>query len=261
MLLTFVFALILAVFAGLYDLKTSNVHEEVPAVLISGGLFYWLVYSLVNSDLSFAVSSLLTGIVFLLSGLLLYRARVWGDGDAWILGGLGFCLPAISAGFLSPFTEVLPYAAYFMFTLFLVGGVYSVFYIVLYGILNRSILSRYWVELGRRRAIYIGALFAGIATSVFVPYFFVMGLLPWLYTYAKVVEAGMKRKIPVSQLKEDDVLAGGDIRGLKREEFEELRRTRSFVDIQEGVRFTMVFSLTLVFLYFGGVMGLAGVIF
>ena len=80
MIVTFAFALLVTLFAGLYDLKTSNVHEEVPAILVSFGLVYWLIFSLMTSDLSFILSSVATGIVFSICGLALYRMRVWGDG-------------------------------------------------------------------------------------------------------------------------------------------------------------------------------------
>jgi hypothetical protein len=51
-------------------------------------------------------------------------------------------------------------------------------------------------------------------------------------------------------------LVGGDIRGLTPEEFEKLKKTKKFVEIQDGVRFTIVFPLTLIFLYYGGFFGL-----
>jgi len=254
--LPFFLALAFTLFAGLYDLKTSNVHEEVPALLGFFGVFYWLIFSLINSDFSYIISSLVTGGVFLSIALLLYKAKIWGDGDAWILGSIGFCLPSLTSGFLSPITGLISYPAYFLFNLLLVGGVYSIFYIFAYGVLHEGILKAFWHEFNKLRPVYIGAIFAGFLVSVYMPYFFLIGFLPLLYTYARVVEKGMRKKIPITELSEDDVLVGGDIRGLTPEEFEKLKKTKKFVEIQDGVRFTIVFPLTLIFLYYGGFFGL-----
>jgi len=117
-------------------------------------------------------------------------------------------------------------------------------------------LKAFWHEFNKLRAVYIGAIFAGFLVSIYLPFFFLIGFLPILYTYAKVVESGMRKKIPISELSEDDVLVGGDIRGLTLEEFEKLKKTKKFVEIQDGVRFTIVFPLTLIFLYYGGFFGL-----
>jgi len=141
--------------------------------------------------------------------------------------------------------------------MFLVGGVYSIAYIFIYGVFHENIRVAFWQEFNKYRAAYIGAIFSGFLASIFMPFFFLIGFLPLLYTYAKVVEKGMKRKIPISELTEDDVIAGGDIRGPTAEEFEKLKKTKKFVEIQDGVRFTIVFPLTLIFLYYGGFWALA----
>ncbi|MCK4428916.1 MAG: prepilin peptidase, partial [Candidatus Aenigmarchaeota archaeon] len=141
----------LTLFAGLYDLKTSDVHEEVPALLISFGLFYWFMFSMISNDLAFFFNSVATGLLFLSVGLLLYKIKAWGDGDAWIMGGIGFMVPKLPVIFLS-------YPMSFMFNLMIIGGIYSLFYIIIYGILNINIRKDFVSELKKYRAVHLGFL-------------------------------------------------------------------------------------------------------
>ena len=247
---SFILCFLITLYAGLYDLKTSDVHEEVPALLISFGLFYWFIVSLMSGNFAFFLNSILVGSFFLALGLLLYQLKVWGDGDAWVLGGIGFLTPFLPTPFLL-------YPISFVFNVLIVGGVYSMIYIIGYGIINENIRTAFVSEIKKHLLIYFGFIFACVLVSYYLPFFFMVGLFPFIYVYTKVVEKGMKRKIKVSELKEGDVLVGGEICGLKKEEIEKLRKTKKYVDIQEGVRFTMVFPLTLLFLYyFGGFFGL-----
>lgn len=257
-LFTFLLALAFTGFAGIYDLKTSNVHEEVPVLMMAFGIFYWLIFSFINSDLSFVIASVSTGIVFSALAFLLYKAKVWGDGDAFILASLGFCLPSGTFQLITPFSETLPYTAYFIISLFLIGGIYSISYILLYGAFRKKIRSDFRAEFNRHRALYLGSVLGGILASFYVPFFFLMGFMPVLYTYAKVVEKGMRRKIPAKDLREDDVLADGDIKGVGAEKLEALKKKKGFVEVQDGVRFTIVFPLTLIFLYLGGFLAVLG---
>jgi Flp pilus assembly protein protease CpaA len=255
-LIIFGFALAVTLFAGAYDLKTSNVHEEVPAILIAFGLFYWLIRSLVSSDLSLIVSSIVSGAIFLILSQILYYAKVWGDGDAWIMAGLGFCLPNLFMDYanfaIGPFSAPL----HFLFNLFLVGGIYTIGYIAIYGFFDPKLKKSFIGRLNRHRAFYAGSAFGGIMASFFVPYFFLIGIIPILYAYAKTVEAEMKKKIPASELTEDHVIAGGNIRGVTSREIEEIRKKKEYIEVQDGIRFTIVFPLTLVFLYYGGFFGI-----
>lgn len=246
----FLTCLSILLFAGIYDLKTSDVFEEVPTLLISFGLFYWFIFSLIYKNFTYFFNSVLVGLLFLSFGLLLYKAKVWGDGDAWILGGIGFLVPYLPNTFLI-------YPLSFLFNLLIIGGVYSLFYILVYGALNKEVRKKFILEFKKHSAIYLGFLFTCVFMSVYLPFMFLIGLLPLIYIYAKVIEKGMKKKIKTSELKEGDVLAKGNIIGLKKEEIEKLRKEKKFVEIQDGVRFTIVFPLTLLFLYFfGGLFGL-----
>ncbi len=247
---SFILCFLITLYAGLYDLKTSDVYEEVPALLISFGLFYWFIISLVNGNFAFFLNSVLIGSFFLALGLLLYQLKVWGDGDAWVLGGIGFLVPFLPTPFLF-------YPLSFVFNVLIVGGIYSMIYIIGYGIIKESVRETFISEIRKHALIYFGFIFTCVLISYYVQFFLIVGLFPIIYIYTKVVEKGMKRKIKVSELKEGDVLVGGEICGLKKEEIEKLKKTKKYVDVQEGVRFTIVFPITLLFLYyFGGFFGL-----
>jgi len=246
----FITCLTITLFAGIYDLKTSDVFEEVPALLISFGLFYWFMFSLIQNNFIYFINSVLVGIFFLSFGLFLYKARFWGDGDAWILGGIGFLVPHLRDTFII-------YPLSFIFNLLIVGGVYSAIYILIYGILNKEIRKKFVLKFKKHHAIYLGFLLTCICISIYLPFMFLIGFLPLIYLYAKIIEKGMRKRISTEELKVGDVLAGEEISGLKEEDIMKIRKEKEFIEIQEGVRFTMVFPLTLIFIYFfGGLFGL-----
>ncbi len=243
--LPFLTCLAITLFAGIYDLKTSDVFEEIPALLISFGLFYGFIFSLINKNFTYFFNSVLVGLLFLSFGLLLYKSKIWGDGDAWILGGIGFLVPYLPNTFLV-------YPVSFIFNLLIVGGVYSIFYILIYGILNRGVRKKFILKFKKHSTLYLSFLLTCVFISIYLPFMFLIGALPLIYIYAKVIEKGMKKKIKTSELKEGDVLAGKEIYGLKEEDVKKLRKEKKFVEIQEGVRYIIVFPLTLIFVYFFG---------
>ncbi|OYT43600.1 MAG: hypothetical protein B6U88_00475 [Candidatus Aenigmarchaeota archaeon ex4484_56] len=241
--------LILTLYAGLYDLKTSDVQEEVPFLLISIGLFYWLITSLIYSDFTYFINSISTGILALITGLSIYCLKLWGDGDAWILGGLGFLIPAI-------FFE-------YVVNLVIVGAVYSLIYVIIYGIFNKRVKKIFKKELKKHRSsIFVITIMPFLILFIsltvlpipilFVTYFLLISLIPLLYIYLKSVESGMIKKIPTCRLREGDVLVGAKIAGLTKRDIEKLKRTKKYVKIQNGIRYVLVFFISLLINYFVG---------
>lgn len=235
----FLISLFLSLFAGLYDLKTSDVHEEIPTLMISFGLFYWFINSLIFKNPILFYNSLIFGFFFLLFGLILFKLKMWGDGDAWILGGIGF---------LAPFQNFF-HCIIFLVFLFIIGTFYSLIYILIYGLRSKKIKKKFILEFNKYKSFYLGFLLISIAVSFYYPFFLLIGILPILYIYSKIIEKNMKKKVKVSELKEGDVLADGKIVGLTREEIEKLKKEKKWVEIQDGVRFTIVFPITLIFIY------------
>lgn len=251
----------ITLFAGLYDLKTSDVFEEIPALLISFGLFYWYLVSMIYQDLFYVALSILIGLIFLIFGISFYKLRIWGDGDAWIMGGIGFMIPYLTN--LTPY-----YPIEFIFNLLVVGGIYSLLYILFYGLIKKAIRKNFFNELKKYSLPYsvfflicvslpTYLMYSGLIPSYILINFILVSLLPLVYLYAKVVESGMKRKVKPTELKEGDVLAGKEIKGLTKLDIKNLVSQGKLIEVQSGVHFTMVFSITLFLLYvYGGIFGL-----
>jgi len=236
----FLIAISTTLFAGVYDLKTSDVFEEIPAIMISVGLFYWYIISLIYKEPFYIVNSISVGLFFLFFGLLLFKLGFWGDGDAWILGGIGFLLPFYNHPF---------YPFLFILLVFIVGGIYSLIYIIVYGLLNKKVRVSFVLEFKKYKNICLGFLILCMLISIFIPIAIFFGFFPIIYLYSKIIEKSMKKRIRTDKLKEGDVLVGREIVGLTKEEIEKLKREKRFVEVQEGVRFTMVFPITLIFIY------------
>jgi hypothetical protein len=76
------------------------------------------------------------------------------------------------------------------------------------------------------------------------------------YKFSKVVEQAFYKRIPVRNLKVDDML-GEDIpklklfkkhiKGLTKEQVKKIKKTKKYVVIREGIRYGIVFPLTLLF--------------
>jgi len=239
----FIIAFFLSLFAGIYDLKTSNIFEEVPALMISFGLFYWYMISLIFENFIYLCSSVLVGFFLLSFGLILFKLKLWGDGDAWILGGIGFMVPFLH----TPFSSTYPFL--FLFLVLAVGAVYSLIYILVYGLLDKKIKDRFMKKFNKNKNLILGFLIPCLIASIYLPFLLVIGVLPIIYIYSKAVEDNMKKRIKTSELKEGDVIAGKEIVGVTKEDIEILRKKQRYIEIQEGVRFTTVFPISLFILY------------
>ena len=81
-------------------------------------------------------------------------------------------------------------------------------------------------------------------------------LLSLFYVYAKTIEKYVfRKKIPVSKLKEGDVVEGMIWRGITKEEIAKIRKQKKSVIIKEGVRFVPVFAIALILtLMYGNIM-------
>ncbi len=103
-------------------------------------------------------------------------------------------------------------------------------------------------------------LFFSIVAYFLLPIWFIIlvDFLSFSIFYSKSVEKYFFRVIPVSQLKEGDVLAVGRIDGLTKEQVAELKRKGGKVRIKDGIRYGFVFFLSLVVtLLYGSVIELA----
>ncbi|MBI4175660.1 MAG: prepilin peptidase [Candidatus Aenigmarchaeota archaeon] len=256
--------------AAYLDLRTTEFPDWLPysmiilALAARGGYAYFL------NDISIILQSLVVGAAFLGLGLLMYFTRQWGDGDAWLLGALGFLFPE-PAGFVQ--AGLLPFPAVMILNFFFTSFVYVVAYAMVLGLRERKASAVFLKELkGDSKVIFSTAGLLILLYAGFVFYLSAyMGLavpssymitLPLLIIfivifmrYGRFVEANLfKRLVPASKLKPGDVLADDRWKGLTEKGIKELQKKGGKVWVKEGVRFAPVFLITmLVTLFYGSV--------
>ncbi len=81
--------------AGLYDLKTTEIPDEIPYTMMAVGIIGAVIKSYLAWSYMPLVSSFAVGLGFLGFGLIMYYTGQWGGGDAKILSGIGFLVPTL----------------------------------------------------------------------------------------------------------------------------------------------------------------------
>ncbi len=256
-LLPFSLAFLISLYAGIYDLRTTEIPEDAPFLLVSLGLFLWFAYSLYTGDISYLLKSVSAGTMLSFIGYLLYKLGQWGDGDAALLGGIGFLLPFF------PGYNFFPLC--YLFLLFVVGAAYTMLYAFVVGILDKRarrrlklslpdiLLKSFTISLLPACFIPVLAVCLGISTLIgsLIEFsllaFGISFILVAFCYYARVVEnTAFIKRVHVSKLKVGDVLYRSKTwRGLSKGEINALKRKKRFVLIKEGVRFGPVFPIAL----------------
>ena len=255
--------------AGWLDLRATEFPDWLPYALIAyalvvRGAFAWLL-----GDWAILTNSILIGVLFLVAGLGLYYLRQWGDGDAWLLGALGFLFPD-PAGFAFraqlPVEPLLQFPVALLFNFFLIAFAYLIAYALGLGLRTPHTFSLFKRTLKRKDmermlglavgfALALAIVFAGLgvweraglqaAAGVIGFPLLVVGLLLFL-RYGRFIERTVfKRRVPASKLRPGDVPAGARWRVLTATEVARLRKQGGYVWIKEGVRFAPVFVLAL----------------
>ena len=256
--------------AGYWDLRYTEFPDWLPYSMIILTLIFRGIFAFIENDWWVLGNSVFVGVGFLSLGLVLYFLKQWGDGDAWLLGALGFLFPSQMFSGVSTF---LPFPATLIFNFLFVSLIYLIFYSIFLGIKNREVNKKYIEHIRKEKYKLTGFIvffFAVSWFSVFVTYFwlsfkinYTMVMLPFLLTfillfsyYAKMVEGNLfKRKVKTSELKEGDVILEGRWRGITKKEIEEMEKKSRHVWIKEGVRFAPVFIITmLISLFYGDMM-------
>ncbi len=239
--------------AGLWDLKTTEIPDEIPALMAVFGIFIWFV-----SDIWMLALSLAFGLAFLALGWLLYKGGQWGGGDAKLLSAVGFLLPTLGSQL---------FALSFISNIFIVGIGYMVVYSIALGALNRGTFSAFAKNI-RKDYAAIGAI---VAAAILLPVMLATGFysefpaMAWtvalllflvlFWKYSKTVEEKIfKKRIPASRLRVGDVLLESrEWDGITEQDIARIKKSgKRFVTIKEGVRFGLVFPITLVVTYLFG---------
>lgn len=255
--------------AGWLDLKTTEFPDWLPYSMIVIALLIHGAFAVVTEDLSILFNSVMIGLIFLGFGLLLYFAKQWGDGDAWLFGALGFLFPNPS-GFQVPVFINFPLT---LLTNFLAASlIYLIIYSLFLGIRNPRINGMFLKELRRssREMSLMSGAFFGISWGAAA--FFILNygtplmsvwhfiLLPFLMAgillfirYGRIIEGNLfKRKISSRDLKVGDVILKGRWKGATKKEIDKLRKHNEHIWIKEGVRFAPVFVITILITFLIG---------
>jgi Flp pilus assembly protein protease CpaA len=259
-----------------WDLKTTEFPDWLPYSLIVSALVVRGAFSYLTGDVWILLSSMIVGFLFLGFGLALYFVKQWGDGDAWLLGALGFLFPSYSA-FEMAAHPFLPFPIIMLFNFFFVSFAYLVLYSIGLGLRYPKASGKFWKDLRKDsgKVLMLIAFFTVLCLgmviflnlSLGIPFYSMLNLisLPLAFAavivfirYGRFVEQNLfRKKISVSKLRVGDVLIGDKWKGLTSKEVQGIKRKQKSVWIKEGVRFAPVFILTLyVTLFLGSLLGI-----
>ena len=263
----FAAALVYALVAAIYDLRTREVPNWLNFSLIAVALSYRLFFSLYYGWYQFILYGLLGFLVFYLLANLFYYAKVFAGGDAKLLMGIGCILPFESFG------DFFFIGIGFIFILFAVGSVYSLAYSIFLAGKNYSafkprfikkfrengklfIFSLIFIILLLGETIYFSSSYVFfLCTSLFLL------IVPGLYIYLKAVESSCMIKLVSSKdategdWLEKDVRVGNrvirkSVHGLSKEEIKILRKYGKKIWIKYGIPFVPAFFLALAAMVF-----------
>lgn len=285
-LILFGVALIGSVLAGLIDLKTTEIPDEIPLTMAVIGVVGFAVKSFLFWSYWPVLTSIIVGLGFLGFGLFMYYTGQWGGADAIMLSAIGFLVPQLPQGIAAEI--MFPFAVSFFFNIFLIGTFYMIVYSVVLVFKNRKIWTAFVTDMKANSRL----IFTVVATAIVFILFmtstvqqemlkinisliaWVLGLLVF-WRFARVVEnVGFRKRISTKKLREGDML-GEDLKienkifesklieGLTKEQVKLIKKNRKHVTIKDGIRFAMAFPLALLFtIYFGdGIVFLLGLIY
>ena len=250
MLEIIIIAVVGTALAGLWDLKTTEVPDHLPFVMIGIGVLYWLINAATTGVYTSLIISVSVGTLLLAGGLVMYKKGQWGGADAWILAAVGYMIPVYGGALF-----IFPYLMNFA----LVAIIYTVVYALAIGVMNphlfglfaKSARKKAWMIITPIVALLGSVMTYAVYSSVILqPIIFLLAFASFVsvfFIYAKTVEAHyFTRKIPAGKLRKGDVLEKGNWVGLSDSEIHKLKSSKKYVTIKDGVRFVPFFAITLV---------------
>ena len=238
-------AFTLSAIAGIVDLLTTEIPDEIPLLMASIGVFLWFMHGLWTGSWHPLVQGLIEALVLFVLGWALFKTGSWGAGDWLVLSAIPLLVPYVPGSSM--------FLARLLLSVIFVGGAWSLSYAIALFAARKNI-SREFVSRMRKHAMT----------------FFLLSLLIWLFTaridgqlsfmlsfsvfigyvaweFGKTVEdVGFVREIDASLIKEGDVLYDSkQWIGLTKEQAEKISKKGGKVKIKEGVRFGPVFPLAL----------------
>ena len=274
MLVLLVITLLFLVLASYFDLKTSEIPDEISIGLVFAVLILKAGYSLCDRDMWIFLNSIVGGCLYFVIGYLLYRLGQWGGGDVKLFAGVGCAISGFDTGILPP------YFTYFV-DMSLVIIPYALVSTLRLGILNRGVVLSEFKNKIKNKIFFIGVLF--IPFILYLTTFrdlvfwnsmliltFLLPTLSILFIYLKVIEqVVLRHRVLVGDLREGDIVidpaveAEGITRkemieGVSRDQIKKIKFLASTnkisdeVTIQEGIPFCPVFLFAFLLLIWKG---------
>lgn len=257
MLIPFAIAASGTLVAGLWDLFTTEVPDEVSVLMIVSSLLYWFFFWAVSGNYLPLLASLLIGTAVFAVGWLLYLKGQWGGADALVLAAIFYAIPVYPLATVLSLSSLL-FLFNFLINIVIVSLAYMVIYTVILGIKHRSIIKHFVADVSKTWKIIVlvpVVLTAAMTTLLFVvssviivqwwiAIFVLLIMLFW--RYAVVVETKhFTRTVSVNELKEGDVLQSSKKWvGVTKDDIKRLHEKHvTSVVVREGIRFSPVFFL------------------
>lgn len=287
-LIAFAVALAGSALGAAWDLRTTEIPDEIPyaMVAIALALYGWQSYA--EGSLIPIAYSVGVGGAFFAFGYVMYRIGQWGGGDAKLLAAVGCLLPFFVSGVPAELAEagitafqnvyiLFPFPLSYFFNVFFVGAAYMMVYAAYVAVRNRDVLSAFGRDVKATSRVFLAAaavLFAAFAVVNFMLYknfgmqlpaaaLVSNSLLPvaatagvfLVWRFARAVEAvGFRRSVTVQQLRVGDVLESSKVwEGVTAADIKRIKKSgKKAVKIKEGVRFAPAFPLALLFTLYAG---------
>jgi len=259
----FLIALAGTLIASYYDLKTTEIPDLLPILMIVAGITLNFLDFLLTKNPENLFLSLINGIAFSAIGFSMYFVGQWGAGDAFLLTAIGFLIPK---NFL--IQNDFPFLFTYLTNLFFLGSLYMIVYSIFYAIKNKKAIKTFKGQLRKFSLIILilsflfillSSLLSSILFGKIVPKLILVScsitlLLIILWIFSKSMEKSFIKKISVSKLKAGDVLLESRRwDGITEREIEEMKKSgRKYVYIKSGICFAPAFPLALVFTIFYG---------
>ncbi len=278
-------ALIGTAAGGWIDLKTTEIPDIVPASMVGIGFILHIANCIMLGSFHSLLYAIGVSAIYLAFGYLLYYTGQWGEADVLLLAATIFLIPQPLSFFnITAMEEFYPLV--FILNTFIIGGIYSVIYSVVLAVKKPQVFSNFYKDVRRnikKIATALTLVTAALISITFIltrnmeiniiPQFLIIQLaffvptaatLILLYRFAIVLDnTSFKSKIPVSKLRDGDVLAE-DIKlkditlsgklfiGLTDDQIKLIKKEKTHVNIKEGIRYGPTFFLTILFTWFFG---------
>jgi prepilin signal peptidase PulO-like enzyme (type II secretory pathway) len=277
--LAFIAAMGGSLVAAAWDLKTTEIPDEISYVMIVLGLVLNAAISASTGSVWPLLSCVISGAGLFAFGFVMYYLGQWGGGDAKILSAIGFLLPSFTG--MGDYAQAqplfFPFPLSYLFNVFFVGAGYMMVYAFAMAMRNRKIISAFVTDVKASSRMFLIGSVALLAVIAAINYYIhaqssmafdgmaiaynsvaVVALTIALYgvwKFAKAVEKiGFVRRIPISRLQVGDVPLDSKLwEGLTLKEVKKIKASgKRFISIKEGVRFAPAFPLALLFTLFFG---------